>query len=72
MDQGIYRYIGFATNITTKLWALRDGLIIAKQLGISQLVMEMDAKVIVDLVQLNKSPNNSYFALLNDCRFLLR
>ncbi|XP_075663252.1 uncharacterized protein LOC142632805 [Castanea sativa] len=65
------RHIGFATNITAELWALRDGLILAKELGISQLVVEMDAIVIVGLVQLDKSPNNSYSALLNDCRFLL-
>nr|POE67385.1 putative ribonuclease h protein [Quercus suber] len=66
--KGFMRRIGLATSITTELWALRDGLMLAKQIGITHLVVEMDAKVIVDLVQSNKAPNNSYSSLVNDCR----
>ena len=35
------------------------------------MAVELDAKVIVDLALSNKSPNNSYFSLLNECRYLL-
>ena len=59
-----------ATNITAEFWALRDGLILASQLGITQLLVELDAKV-VDLVLSRKSSNNLFSSLLNDCRFLL-
>ena len=59
-----------ATNITAEFWALRDGLILASQLGITQLLVELDAKV-VDLVLSRKSSNSPYSSLLNDCRFLL-
>ena len=64
------RNIGVATNITTEFWALRDGLILASQLGITQLLVELDAKL-VDLVLSRKSSNNLFSSLLNDCRFLL-
>ena len=70
--KGFMRRIGLVTSITAELWALRDGLMLAKQIGITHLVVEMDNKVIVDLVQSNKATNNSYSSLLNDCRFLLR
>ena len=46
------RNIGVATNITTEFWALRDGLILASQLGITQRLIELDAKVVADLVYL--------------------
>ena len=68
--KGYMRNIGVATNITAEFWALRDGLILASQLGITQLLVELDAKV-VDLVLSRKSSNSLYSSLLNDCRFLL-
>ena len=52
-------------------WALWDGLILIIQLGINQLEMELDAKVIVELLNGAKCPNRSYSPLLNDCRSLI-
>ena len=52
-------------------WALRDGLILAIQLGINQLEVELDTKVIVELLNGAKCPNRSYSPLLNDCRSLI-
>ena len=66
------RNIGFTSNIIAEFWALKDGLMLASQLGINQLLVELDAKVVVDLMLSSKSFNNSYSALLNDCRYLLR
>ena len=60
-----------ATNITAEFWALKDGFILAFQLGITQLLVELDAKVVVDLVLSRKPSNSPYSSLLNDCRFLL-
>ncbi|XP_065629619.1 uncharacterized protein LOC136067528 [Quercus suber] len=65
------RYIGVSTSIIAEFWALRDGLTLASQLGITHLAVELDAKVIVDLVLSRKTPNSSYTSLLNDCRYLL-
>ena len=69
--KGYMRNFGVATNITAEFWALRDDLILASQLGITQLLVELDAKVVVDLVLSRKPSNSPYSSLLNDCRFLL-
>ena len=65
------RYIGISTSIIAEFWALRDGLMLASQLGITHLAMEFDAKVVVDLILSRKTPNSSYTSLLNNCRYLL-
>ncbi|KAK7817373.1 hypothetical protein CFP56_042843 [Quercus suber] len=44
---------------------------LASQLGITQLLVEVDAKVVVELMLSSKSSNNSFSALLNDCRYLV-
>ena len=63
--------IGQATSVATKFWALRDGLMLAAQLGINHLHVELDAQVVVNLVLSKKTINNSCVALLHDYRYLL-
>ena len=65
------RHIGISTSIIAEFWALRDGLMLASQLGITHLAMGLDAKVVVNLILSRKTPNSSYTSLLNDCRYLL-
>ena len=65
------RNIGVATSVTVECWALRDGLLLASQLGIAQLVVELDARVVIDLFVSKNSSNKHYSPLLNDCRSLL-
>ena len=50
------RNIGVATSIVAEIWALRDGLMLVVQLGITQLFAELDAQVIVNLVLAKKNP----------------
>ena len=69
--KGYSRSIGYTTSVLAKWWALRDGLILAIQLGINQLDVELDAKVIMDLLNGAECPNQSYSPLLNDCRSLI-
>ncbi|KAL0009174.1 hypothetical protein SO802_010676 [Lithocarpus litseifolius] len=69
--KGFMRNIGQATSFAAEFWALRDGLMLAAQLGITHLHVELDAQVIVNLVLSKKHINNSCSALLNDCRYLL-
>ena len=45
---------------------------LASQLGITQLLVELDTKEVVELMRSSKSSNNSFSALLNDYRYLLR
>ena len=69
--KGYSRSIGYTTSVLAEWWALRDGLILAIQLGINQLEVELDAKVIVELLNGSNCPNRNYSPLLNDCRYLL-
>ena len=69
--KGFSRSIGFTSSIMVELWAFRDGLRLASQLGIQNLEVEMDAKVIVDLINSNVNYNRAYSPLLHDCRLLL-
>nr|POF23203.1 putative ribonuclease h protein [Quercus suber] len=69
--KGFARSIGFTTNITVEFWALRDGLMQALQMGVQNLVVELDAKVVVKLVQSHFPSNAYYSSLLADCRSLL-
>jgi len=44
------RSIRLATSVMAECWALRDGLNLATQLGIQNIIVELDAKTIVDLL----------------------
>ena len=65
------RHVGFATSIIAKFCALRDGLVLASQLGITHLAVELDHKVIIDIVLSKISSNKSYSSPLNNCKYLL-
>lgn len=68
---GFSRSLGFETSVLAEFWALRDGLILATQLGIWNLEVELDAKVVVDLINSNSQTNAVYTTLLVDCRLLV-
>ena len=69
--KGYARSIRYANSITAEFWALRDGLKLALNEGIQRLVVELDAKVVVDLIKSNAATNKLYAPLLYDCRGLL-
>ena len=69
--KGFARSIGFTTSITAEFWALRDGLLLADQIGVQNLEIKLDAKVVVELVQFETTSNAFYSSLLADCRSLL-
>ncbi|XP_023898480.1 uncharacterized protein LOC112010364 [Quercus suber] len=66
------RRIGVASSFAAECWALRDGLLLAIQLGIKYLAVELDALTVAKLVSDNSTSNRSYSHILNDCRFLQR
>ena len=53
-----------------ELWALRDGLLLAKEMGLNNLIIEMDALSVVLLMN-NNTVNLLMEPLLTDCRNLL-
>ena len=69
--RGFARSIGSTTSIIAEFWALRDGLQLAIQLGVQYLGVELDAKVVLDVISSGNSPNAAYCSLLFDCRLLL-
>ena len=54
-----------------ELWALRDGLILAKELGLNNLISELDALSVVLLMN-NNTSNMLMEPLLTDCKNLLK
>nr|XP_023884096.1 uncharacterized protein LOC111996361 [Quercus suber] len=69
--KGYMRKIGMATTVVAEFWALRDGLILTSQMGINNIVVEFDAKVVIDLVCANNTPKRFYTPLLNVYKTLL-
>ena len=58
--RGYSRSIGYTTSVMAELWALRDGLSLTIQLGIRNLEVEFDAKVIVEMLNNANSSNKNF------------
>uniref|UniRef100_A0A2N9IHI9 Reverse transcriptase domain-containing protein n=1 Tax=Fagus sylvatica TaxID=28930 RepID=A0A2N9IHI9_FAGSY len=73
--KGFSRKIGNTNSLAAELWGLRDGLVLAQELNIKRLIIELDAKAILDLVQtanLTSLSYHPYGALISDCRSLIQ
>ena len=75
-DVGIWvrafaRNIGNTTSFLAELWALRDGLQMCLQMHINALEVELDAKVISDLMNNTGSLNATNYAIVANCRVLI-
>ena len=69
--KGFARQIGCTTSFLAELWALRDGLIMCLELHINALEIDLDAKVIADLMNSSRSPIVSNSSIVVDCRLLI-
>ena len=65
------RKIGITTSFVAELWAIRDGLSMCVDMQIPALEVELDAKVVADLMNNAISLNADYAAIVADCRQLL-
>jgi ribonuclease HI len=68
---GFARAIGVTTSVQAELRALKDGLMLAIDLGIPYLAIEMDSLVAVEFVNSKTMPNVFLSAIVGDCRCLL-
>lgn len=68
--RGFSRYLGQTNSFTAEVWGLRDGLRMALSLNISALVVECDAKAVLDLVWGQEPQNDKLMPLIVDCREL--
>jgi ribonuclease HI len=68
---GFSRAIGFTTSVQAELRALKDGLLLAIDLEILNLEIEMDSLVAVDLIKSSTTSNAFFSTVVDDCRYLL-
>ena len=67
--KGYARPLGCSNSCMVELWALRDGLLLAKEMGLNNLIIEMDA-LSVALLMNNNTVNLLMEPLLTDCKNL--
>ena len=68
---GFTRRIGIASSFEAELWGLRDGLTLCCNLNISSLIVELDAKVVVNILHNINYENNVLSPILDGCRQLM-
>uniref|UniRef100_A0A2N9FQ21 Reverse transcriptase domain-containing protein n=1 Tax=Fagus sylvatica TaxID=28930 RepID=A0A2N9FQ21_FAGSY len=72
---GFSHKLGITNSLAAELWGIRDGLLLARDLNIRKLIVESDAKSVVELLKPVASDmfgSHPYSALINDCRFLIQ
>ena len=72
--RGFSHNLGITNSLAAELWGLKDGLLLACELKICKLIIEIDAKSVVDLLKsesLGNTDSNPYSALINDYRYLI-
>ena len=68
---GFTRHIGATDNFATELWGLRDGLSLCLSLNIPCLVVELDAKTVVDVLRNYSYDNRIISPIMDDYRQLV-
>lgn len=64
---GFSRRIGVTTSFVAELWGLREGLILCSNLNIQSLIVELDAKAVVDVFLNPNYQNNAISPILDNC-----
>ena len=68
---GFSRHIGVTSSFEAELWGLREGLIFCSNLNIHSLLVELDAKAVVDIFLNPNYQNSAVSPILEDCKHLL-
>uniref|UniRef100_A0A2N9I899 Reverse transcriptase domain-containing protein n=1 Tax=Fagus sylvatica TaxID=28930 RepID=A0A2N9I899_FAGSY len=69
--KGFSRKIGPTSSVAAELWALRDGLNLCLLHHLTAVIIELDAKLVVNLMVSSNSFNGENSVLVDDCRELL-
>ena len=67
---GFTRKIGKTNSFMAEAWTLQDGLVLCNQMKVSKVIVESDAKAVVDALNNRGSHNSAISPLFNDCRQL--
>ena len=65
---GYARAIGTTTSVVIELWALRDDLNLCISLNLQAMEIELDVKLVVELISKEESQLNSNDVIVADCR----
>ena len=68
---GFSRVIGFTTSVQAKLRTLKGGLLLAIDLGILQLKIEMDSLLAVELINSITTFNTFFSTIVDDYKYLM-
>nr|POE52598.1 hypothetical protein CFP56_53051 [Quercus suber] len=70
--KGYARAIGLTTSVAAELWASGDGIKLCISLKIPAVITDLDAQLVVDLLEKNDGHPNGIGALVSDCKAGLR
>jgi len=70
--KGYARAIGITTSVVAELWALRDGIRLCSALKLPAIIVELDSKLVVDLLNKELDNPNGIDVLVTDCRESLK
>ena len=68
--KGFSKRIGIISNLVAELKGLREELMLCCKLNISSLLVELDAKTIMNVLGNSSYANNIISPILDDCRLL--
>jgi len=63
---GYARAIGFTTSVAAELWALRDGINLCIDLNLENVIIELDVKLVVDLLMKDERSSNGNEVIIAD------
>ena len=66
--RGYARAIGHTTSVAVELWALRGGINLCIDLNLTNVLIEMDAKIVVDLLLKGEEKTHGNDVLIADCK----
>ena len=69
--RGFSRKLGKVNSFMAEIWALRDGLLLCHQLKLDVVIIELDAKALVDALNNPMYANSVISPLFDDCRVLM-
>ena len=70
--KGYARAIGITTSAVAELWALRDGIRLCFTLKLPAVIIELDSKLVVELMKKELDNPNGIDVLVIDCRDSLK
>ena len=68
---GFTRKLGNVNNFTAEIGALWDGLMLSHQMKLPAIIIELDAKALVDALKNPRYSNSVISPLFDDCKYLI-